>query len=466
VSNPSIPTAFYVNGTLAPAGTCAVGVAGCAWGGTTLNPWNGFNGGNPFPSPLNPPSSFVFPEHGTYVFENQGNKAANTQQWNFSFEKQLGANWLVSAAYLGSKGTHEWLGQNMDPSIVITSGMTSAQYPAIVANNVVAGTPDVGSCTLLYGVQQVTFNPCNGNGNSSNAVSGVTNNNARKLLNLMNPALNAGPALDGGLTQSFANANSAYNGLLLTLQHRLSQNFSISTNFTWSHCLDQGEIGQDIGNSYQNPFNRKADWGPCSFDHRKIYNLSLVAMSPHHGERVLQAVLGDWQGSGIFTATSGSWLNVTDGEDASLTGVGADRPDEVGNPFTPGSVSGNPGCVAPTAVHTLSAWYNPCAFVMAPLGSYGTLGRDAILGPGNWNFDAAIWRTFPISERFKLDFRAEAFNAFNHMEIGNPGTGIFTGNINTSNPNGLTPRSTSAGFISSAYGAGQRIMQLALKLTF
>jgi hypothetical protein len=102
---------------------------------------------------------------------------------------------------------------------------------------------------------------------------------------------------------------------------------------------------------------------------------------------------------------------------------------------------------------------------MAPLGSYGTLGRDSLLGPGNWNFDAAIWRTFPLSERFKLDFRAEAFNALNHLEIGNPGSGIFSGSLNVANPNGSTARSTSAGFIGSSSN-GPRIMQLALKLTF
>jgi len=101
---------------------------------------------------------------------------------------------------------------------------------------------------------------------------------------------------------------------------------------------------------------------------------------------------------------------------------------------------------------------------MAPLGSYGTLGRNSLPGPGNWNFDAAIWRTFPIGERFKLDFRAEAFNAFNHLQIGNPGTTIFTGNLNTGNPNGSTGRSNSAGYIGS--GGDPRIMQMALKLTF
>ena len=70
-----------------------------------------------------------------------------------------------------------------------------------------------------------------------------------------------------------------------------------------------------------------------------------------------------------------------------------------------------------------------------------------------------------MSERFKLDFRAEAFNAFNHLEIGNPGSGIFTGNINVANPNGATGRSATAGFIGSAAN-GPRIMQLALILHF
>lgn len=194
-----------------------------------------------------------------------------------------------------------------------------------------------------------------------------------------------------------------------------------------------------------------------------IFNLSVVAQSPRRSDRLLQALSGNWQVSGIFTATSGSWINVIDGEDASLTNTGADRPNEVANPFTPGTVSTNPSCTAPSAVHTLAAWYNPCAFAAAPLGNYGTLARDAMLGPGNWNFDAAIWRTFPISERFRLDFRAEAFNALNHFEMGNPRTTLFTGNLNIANPN-ATVRSTSAGYIGSA--AAPRIMQVALKLTF
>jgi len=435
-------------------------------GGGAANPWSTFPGGNPFPSPLNPPSNFVFPQHGTYVFQDQAIKPNNVQQWNVSFQKQLGSNWLVSASYLGSKTTHQWLGQNQDPSVVVTSGMTA---PGIVSDAGVTAT--TGACTLLYGgtntsLDEVSFNPCNGNGTSSlsaktNGGVSVTNDNARRALTLINPT--AGPLMDGGNIEDFSSGNASYNGLLASVQHRLSQNFSVLTNFTWSHCMDQGEIGIDIGNSFQNPANRRGEWGNCGSDRRRTYNLSLVAQSPRHESRILQAVLGNWQGSGIFTATSGSWLNVTDGEDASLSGGGNDRPIEVGSPFAAGTVAANPTCAGPSVTHTLAAWFNPCAFVMAPLGSFGTLGRNALQGPGNWNFDAAIWRSFPLSERFKLDLRAEAFNAFNHFEEGNPGTGLFTGNISVANPNATT-RSANAGYIGSSNP--QRIMQFALKLTF
>jgi hypothetical protein len=434
-------------------------------GGGAANPWFQYLGGNPFPSPLNPPSSFAFPQHGTYVFENEDIKPNNVQQWNLSFQKQLGSNWLVSASYIGSKTTHQWLGQNVDPSVVITSGTIA---PGIVSDAGVTST--TGSCTLLYGgtavANQVTFNPCNGSGTTSlSAKTGggvsVTNYNARRALNLINPT--AGPLMDGGNIEDFSNGNASYNGLLVSAQHRLSQNFSVLGNFTWSHCMDQGEIGQDIGNQFQNPANRQGEWGNCASDRRRIFNLSLVVQSPRHGSRVLQAILGNWRGSGIFTASSGSWLNVTDGEDASLTGIGADRPIEVGSSFIAGTVAANSTCVAPSVVHTLAAWFNPCAFEMAPLGTFGTLGRGALQGPGNWNFDTAIWRTFPLSERFKLDFRAEGFNVFNHFEEGNPGAALFSGNINLASPNATT-RNANAGYISSSNP--QRILQVAMKLTF
>jgi hypothetical protein len=74
-----------------------------------------------------------------------------------------------------------------------------------------------------------------------------------------------------------------------------------------------------------------------------------------------------------------------------------------------------------------------------------------LLGPGRWNMDASVWRTFPLTERYKMDLRAEAFNLFNHPQFGNPATTLS----NTSTLGRIT---------TLAYGP--RILQLALKLTF
>jgi hypothetical protein len=315
--------------------TIGIVPATVAAGGGLANPWAAQPGGDPFPIGLNPPSTVAFPQAGTWIFENQTSHPSNSQQWNLALQKQFGGNWLLSATYLGSKTSHAWLGQNLDPSTIISAGMTA---PGIVSTAGMTGTS--GPCTLKYGATNVTFPTCNGP--STETVSGIANENARRALTLSNPI--QGPLLAGGLVEDFSMGNAAYNGLLVSAQHRLSQNFSVLTNFTWSRCMDDGEIGQDIGNAFQNPANRKADWGPCASDRRRIFNLSMVVESPRYESHWVQTFAGNWQASGIFTASSGSPLSIVDGADISLTGVGADRPVEVANPFVGGTVAANPTC--------------------------------------------------------------------------------------------------------------------------
>jgi hypothetical protein len=420
-------------------------------GGGLANPWFGIAGGNPFPTPLNPPSNYPFRDNGAFVFQDQNIKPANTQQWNLSLQKQFGQNWLVSATYLGSKTTHIWLGQNLDRSVIIQAGMTA---PGIVSTAGMTGTS--GPCTLLYEGKQVTFPTCNSP--ATVVVNGVNNESARKALVLTNP--NAGPIFNGGLLMARSIGNGSYNGLLVAVQHRLSRGFSVLANYTWSHCLDEGEIAQDIGDNFQDPGNPRGEWGNCGFDRRRLANISLVAEMPRLASPWMQRLLGHWSASTIFVATTGSYLNVTDGSDVSLVGLGgvpgtggtgSDRPNHVGDPFTAGTIAGNPTCVGPSQVHTSLHWFNPCAYkVQAPL-TFGNSARNSLLGPGRWNMDASVWRTFPLTERYKMDLRAEAFNLFNHPQFGNPATTLS----NTSTLGRIT---------TLAYGP--RILQLALKLTF
>jgi len=167
-----------------------------------------------------------------------------------------------------------------------------------------------------------------------------------------------------------------------------------------------------------------------------VLNVSLVTSMPKFASRLADQILGHWQASGIFTASNGSPLTITSGVDNSLTGVGADRPNVVGN----GRLD-DP---------TLRQWFNTSAFVKNGPGAYGNAGPGLLTGPGRWNLDAAVWRTFRFGERVRTDVRWEAFNVLNHARFNNPGTSLNTGNT--------------FGVISSAQDP--RIMQAALKLTF
>jgi len=416
-------------------------------GGGVANPWFNQPGGNQFPTPEPPPSNVVFPQSGGYVFLNPNSHPSHTQSWNFSIQKQLSGNWLVSATYLGNKAGNQWLGQNIDQSLTISAGMT---MPGIVSTAGMSGTS--GPCTLLYGTQTVTFPTCNAS--ATTKVNGVGNEQARAALSLSNPKwgpyTGAAPGASvGGVIIANTNGYSSYNGLLVSMQHRMSHGFSILANYTWSHCLDLGEGGQDIANAYQNPQNTLAEYGNCGQDRRHLVNVSVILQMPKLSNRWMERLLGGWSTSQIFTVASGSPFNVTDGSDISLSGVAADRPIVVGNPRVAGLVAANPTCVAPTVIGIQRAYYNPCAFVTQPAGTFGNEGRNILFGPGRYNVDSAITRSFRIREKYRLDFRGEAFNILNHANWGNPSSSL----------------SGTLGLITGASNSA-RILQAAMKLVF
>ncbi len=347
------------------------------------NPWQTYPGGSPFPS-ATPNANFVFPLDGTYVFEPLHAHATYVQQWNVSFQKQLGADWLFSATYLGNKTTHQWLGHEVNPAV---------------------------------------FGP--------GATTG--NQESRRVFIRANPATGK---YFGSTIMIDDNGNASYNGLLVSLNHRFSHNFSVLANYTWSHCFDQGEANQDITNFYQDPNNRRAEWASCSYDRRQLFNLSAVGQSPLFRSAWMRRLAGNWQLSPILTAYTGTPLNIVDGTDISLTGIGLDRPNVTGN----GSLS-NP---------TIAQWFNTAAFARQATGTYGNAGRNVLRGPGAWDLDMALSRGFALRESVKLNFRWEVFNVFNHARFNNPGTSLSNG--------------TTFGIISTAQDP--RIMQVAAKVVF
>ena len=102
----------------------------------------------------------------------------------------------------------------------------------------------------------------------------------------------------------------------------------------------------------------------------------------------------------------------------------------VGNPTVPGPVSANSSCNAPTALRNITHWYNPCAFVAAPAGTFGNAPRyfSNLRTPPYYDSDISLSKWTNLSDSLRMQFRAEFFNAFNHVNLGpptntTPGTG-------------------------------------------
>jgi hypothetical protein len=313
------------------------------------------------------------------------------QQWNLSIQRQVGDAWLFTANYLGNKSTHRWA--NTYPNYAVY----------------IPGTCGSGPCST------------------------TANTNQRRVLYLANPQAGS---LFSDLTQTDDGGTASYNALLLSVNHRLSRNFSALANYTWSHCLSDGDASSEMsGVGYQNPNNREADVGNCNVDIRQIFNASVVGLSPHFSNVWNQRLLGGWELSGIIGKRTGYWFSPSAGLDNSLSGVGADRPNVVGDP-----VLSNP---------SLNAWFNTAAYKANSAGTFGNAGRNSLQGPGAFTFDAALMRDFALTERHHIQFRGEAFNILNHPTFANP-----TGTLTSSN----------FGRILTANDP--RIMQFALKYIF
>src|SRR5262249_48411546 len=260
------------------------------------------------------------------------------------------------------------------------------------------------------------------------------NTNQRRILTLQNPA--QGVYFAGvGIQDMGTNAN--YNGMLVSIQHRLARNFTLLSNYTWSHCIDYADYqGPGSGQQFQNPNARNADRGSCGFDHRHVSNTSLVAISPIRGGSLTGRLLGGWELAPILSVRSGDPLNITTGMDNSLTGQGYDRPNRTSGNLYPASKG-------------VALWLSPGAFTANALGTFGNLGRGVATGPGNLTLDVSVSRRFALLERLTLEARFEAFNVINHTNLNDP------------------VQNFSAANFGAILGAGDpRILQFAVKFHF
>jgi len=355
------------------------------------NPWAATPGGDPIPALLNGPSaSSVFPLGGTYTVYPLDLQATAVDQWNVSYQRQLAANWMVSANYVGSMTKHVWTTNQINPAIYSPGATTST-------------TQD------------------------------------RRLLNLQNPAEGK---YFGSVQEVEDDGTSNYNGLLLSVQRRSGSGLSIQGNYTISRCISDrwnSEPGV-AGVPYMIPGDRAADRAKCQNSPEHNMNASILYQIPGVGSGVTHSLTDGWQVSTIMSARSGSYFTVTTGVDNALNGLSTNqRANQVlDDPYLPDR-------------SLFSQWLNPAAFKAPASGTYGTMPLDAILGPGRWNVDFLLSRSFRLDSR-QLQLRWETFNIFNTMTPSNP-----ISVLNNSDFGKVT---------SLATGTAPRIMQLAVKYMF
>jgi hypothetical protein len=200
------------------------------------------------------------------------------------------------------------------------------------------------------------------------------------------------------------------------------------------------------------------DRGNCLFDRRHALVASSLISLPFHGTFAGHQLIEGWQLSGIANVHSGTPFTIGDGFDQA--GLGAafvnDRPN-----LNPGRTTGN------ITTGRLNQWFDPTAFNLQPVGELGNMGRNNLIGPHFWDIDFSVLKDTSLTERVKLQFRAEFFNILNHSNWGLPNGQVYVQNCATCKVDPI-----GGGFINPTFGqittlaAPMRQIQLALKLVF
>jgi hypothetical protein len=244
--------------------------------------------------------------------------------------------------------------------------------------------------------------------------------------------------------------NSNYNALLVSLRHRYTGGLSYGLSYTWSHNIADYVDNLTGGAFPQNAYNYAAERGDSMFDVRhRVVGYVTYELPFGHGKKMMDRegainyLVGGWQVNSIVTAQTGTTIQIN-AVDHSGTGAFLARPDCIGDARSGASNDPRNGF-----------WLNPAAFAETATGTFGNCGVGRYHGPGLSNVDLSLFKTFPIRESIRLEFRAEAFNAFNHANFSNPNN--FFASF-TTGPGGF-------GYISSTIG-DPREFQFALKLYF
>jgi len=316
-----------------------------------------------------PANSLVDPNTPTLFSEAAHLATPYTQQWHIGLQYQLPGQMMLDVSYGGSHG------QNL-------YGMYNGNQ----------AQPDVTFCTT--------------NGNTPE--------------NCPTAPRRPFPAVDGGIDTLRANDFSNYNSLQMHLEKRFTHGLEFGASYTYAHAMDDASsasLGSLNNGDFRNELYPWLEYGNSDFDVRQRFVINYAYELPFGREKafgknaggVLNQMIGGWQVAGITTAQTGNWFTITD----AVTNVStADGGGVVGYYEVRPNLAGNPNA-KPCTPGTL---FNTCAFVdNTTFFTFGDAGRNIVRGPGLQNWDFSVFKMFPIREQMHVEFRAEFFNVWNHV---------------------------------------------------
>jgi hypothetical protein len=368
--------------------------------GSFDNPYAGRTQDNIFPFSGDFSKNSPFPNPDDAVALQPTMPRAYSQNWNLTVEHQFRQDWTLRLSYVGTKGTHLWADYDTNAPIY--------NFSESLSDN------------------QQSYDP-------------RRPRQQYESIDLL-----------------FAGLNQSYNSLQVSLNKRLLHGLSNQLSYTWSKNLDYMSSNfEATSNSIPDPFDPFRFRGPSDFDHRQRFVDSFVWQIPDVGHkmqsRAASAILGNWQAGGIITLQSGSPFSIYSTDDA-VAGAGTANADVIGQVQLSSSRSRGA---------QIAEFFNTSAVTQAAPGTYGTLGRNSLVGPGFANVDFSVSRAFPLrflGEGGKVLFRSEFFNLFNRPNLDNPG------DPNLSNQGNLIGTGSFGQITATANDA--RILQFSLKVLF
>jgi Carboxypeptidase regulatory-like domain/TonB-dependent Receptor Plug Domain len=354
------------------------------------------------------------------------------QQWHLDIQRDLMRNTVATIAYVGAKGTHLTLQHELNQLAPVPASLNPFQPGQPITDDICNSGPND------------PFNP-------SFTVNG-NNITGQPAINLTVACGNPPDAYRtayyglGSIQRVESEANSNYNALQFSLR-KTSGALTLDVAYTYSHSLDDSSDATD--SNFVNSYNVHQNYASSNYDQRHILTVAWTYDLPFRGRGLSRTFLGGWQSSGIMTAQSGTPFSVVNGvygDSAGVadgtTGIGS-YADRIGDPHA------SPNC-PPLEDGTKGVpLFNCAAYTQTQGLTFGNSGRNSLNNPRRTNFDMAFYKIFKPRETINVQFRAEAFNIFNHTQW-----------------SGLNPYVSTTNFLFSTGAHMPRVLQFALRITF